>query len=115
MDQDTDSENQDNVVYENTHLAPNIPHNIVNNCIYSAVNKQQSQQEKSSNEPLKKSANENVKKSSKISNNNNEDYPVKIVESEPFDRISPIEEYNTLSRHVHSVRASIKLKESKFV
>ena len=114
MDQDTDSDNQDNVVYENTHLAPNIPHNIVNNCIYSAVNKQQSQQEKSSNEPSKKSSNENAQKFSKI-NNNNEDYPVNIVESEPFDRISPIEEYNTLSRHVHSVRASIKLKESKFV
>ena len=44
-----------------------------------------------------------------------EDYPVLVVESEPFDRISPIEEYNTLSRHVQSVRRSIKLKESKFV
>ena len=38
-----------------------------------------------------------------------------VVESEPFDRISPIEEYNTLSRHVQSVRASIKLKESGII
>ena len=38
-----------------------------------------------------------------------------IIESEPFDRISPIDEYNTLSRHVQSVRASIKLKESNIV
>ena len=43
------------------------------------------------------------------------DFEPNIVESEPFDRISPIDEYNTLSRHVQSVRASIKLKESGFI
>ena len=39
----------------------------------------------------------------------------KLVDAEPVDRISPIEEFNTLNRHVDKVRASIKLKESKFV
>jgi hypothetical protein len=38
-----------------------------------------------------------------------------VVESEPVDRISPIEEYNTLCRHIQSVRASIKLKESRII
>jgi hypothetical protein len=38
-----------------------------------------------------------------------------VVEAEPVDRISPIEEYNTLSRHIQSVRASIKLKESRII
>ena len=38
-----------------------------------------------------------------------------VVEAEPVDRISPIDEYNTLSRHIQSVRASIKLKESRII
>ena len=42
-------------------------------------------------------------------------WPPVVVEAEPVDRISPSEEYNTLSRHIQSVRASIKLKESRII
>ena len=38
-----------------------------------------------------------------------------IKQGETETRISPIEEFNTLNRHVNSVRKSIRLKESKFV
>ena len=82
--------NSDTAVYENTHLKPSLSEP---SCVLFRPD----------NTPVDKSA----------TPVNSE--PHKLVDSEPVDRISPIEEFNTLNRHVNNVRASIKLKESKFV
>ena len=40
---------------------------------------------------------------------------VSVVDSEHCERVSPLEEFNTLHRHCEGVRKSIKLKESSIV
>ena len=110
--QDSDTEQQDSsAVYENTILGQpklslelNRSIDLEHNPVYSS----QEETAKPSIDNITAGPNTVVNRQSSI------DSPA-VVECEPFDRISPIDEYNTLSRHVQSVRASIKLKESGFI